>query len=171
MHIYSYLRTPGPCMSSCSGNSPFKSVSGSTKLKLGCLRAWLPGSWALYRSQDSYAPWRSGRDHAGTETSHTNEDSSLLNFFFSGLTFGKQRGEGRARTGPKQGLRPRTVPTARQTRQLQTGRGARSRGVALALRLRGGPWSKCRPRGYRWLARGAAAGPGGPEDLVAACPG
>lgn len=90
--------------------------------------------------------------------------------FFLGLTPGGQRGEGRARTEPKQGLRPRTVPLARQTRRLERDIGARSRGVVLSLRLRGGPWSGCRQRGYRWPAGGAAGGPGGPEDLAAACP-
>lgn len=33
--------------------------------------------------------------------------------------------------------------------------------MALGLRLRAGPWSGCRQRGCRWLAEGAAAGPGG----------
>jgi hypothetical protein len=42
--------------------------------------------------------------------------------------------------------------------------------VALALRLRGGPWSGCQLRGYRWPEGGAAAVPGGLEVQAAAFP-
>lgn len=42
--------------------------------------------------------------------------------------------------------------------------------MALALRLRGGPWSGCQLRGYRWPGGGAAAVPGGLGVQPAAFP-
>lgn len=52
--------------------------------------------------------------------------------------------------------------------QLWSDSGDQGRDVALALRLRGGPWSGCQLRGYRWLEGGVAAVPGGLEVQAAA---
>lgn len=144
---------------------PLSASSLTPKAKTPQARA--SRSPVLCSSQDSHAPWRAGRDHIGTETSHT--ETRLYCPFSGGLTRGRQRGESRARTGSKKGLRLRTDPQARQTRRRRRDSCARDRGAALALRLRGGPWSGCQLRGCRWPAGGAAAGPGGLEVPVAAC--